>query len=120
MVFTTLCLAQLGHALSAGSERPLLATSPLRNPWLLGSVLLSATAQLALLQVPALARFFQLTPLTATNLAICLGCSGLFVAYLEAEKAVRLWRRAPTIQTPTVQLDPDQTLPAQSAQCGSR
>ncbi|WP_411870413.1 cation-translocating P-type ATPase [Vulcanococcus limneticus] len=120
MVFTTLCMAQLGHALSAGSERPLLATSPLRNPWLLGSVLLSAAAQLALLQVPALARFFQLTPLTATNLAICLGCSGLFVAYLEAEKAVRLWRRTQTIQTPTIQLDPDQTLPAQSAQCGSR
>ena len=93
MVFTTLCLAQLGHALAAGSERPLLTTSPLGNPWLLGSVLLSGVAQLALLQVPALARFFQLTPLTATNLAICLGCSGLFVAYLEAEKAVRRWRR---------------------------
>ncbi|WP_411867305.1 cation-translocating P-type ATPase [Vulcanococcus limneticus] len=98
MVFTTLCLAQLGHALAAGSERPLLTTSPLGNPWLLGSVLLSGAAQLALLQVPALARFFQLTPLTATNLAICLGCSGLFVAYLEAEKAVRRSRRPPLSQ----------------------
>ncbi len=89
MVFTTLCLAQLGHALCAGSDAPLLTTSPLGNPWLLGSVLLSAAAQLALLQLPPLARFFGLVPLGPAQLAICLGSSLLFMVYLEVDKAVR-------------------------------
>ncbi|MEY3463400.1 MAG: hypothetical protein RLZZ468_1178, partial [Cyanobacteriota bacterium] len=35
MVFTTLCLAQMGHALSARSDRPLIQVAPFSNPWLL-------------------------------------------------------------------------------------
>lgn len=32
MAFTTLCLAQLGHALSAGSDRALWRSAPAANP----------------------------------------------------------------------------------------
>ncbi len=86
MAFTTLCLAQLGHALSAGSSRPLLRVSPFANPWLLGAVLGTALLQLALLAIAPVARFFGLAPLSAGDLGLCLGVSLLFVLYLELEK----------------------------------
>lgn len=86
MAFTTLCLAQLGHALSAGSDRALWRTAPAANPWLLGAVLASAALQLMLLYVAPLARFIGVTPLTAIELAACGSVSLVFVAYLELEK----------------------------------
>jgi len=89
LAFTSLCLAQLGHALSAGSDRPLWRTPPLANPWLLAAVLASTALQLALLYLAPLARFFGITPLSALQLAACVGVSGLFVAYLELEKLLR-------------------------------
>ncbi len=87
MVFTSLCLAQMGHALSARSERPLLRLPPLANPWLLGAVSLGTGLQLALLTVPVLARFFGIVPLSWLELAICGGVSLLYVALLELAKA---------------------------------
>ena len=86
MAFTTLCLAQLGHALSAGSDRALWRTPPLANPWLLGAVLASAALQLMLLYLAPLAHFFGVTPLSAIELAACGGVSLVFIAYLELEK----------------------------------
>lgn len=86
MAFTTLCLAQLGHALSAGSDRALWRSAPAANPWLLGAVLVSAALQLMLLYVAPLAHFFGVTPLTASELGACGGVSLVFVAYLELEK----------------------------------
>jgi Ca2+-transporting ATPase len=88
MAFTTLCLAQLGHALSAGSDRPLWRTPPLANPWLLGAVLATAALQLALLYVAPMARFLGVTALSAVDLAACAGVSLAFVAYLELEKGL--------------------------------
>lgn len=52
MVFTTLCLAQMGHALSARSEQPLLQVPAFSNPWLLVAVALTSALQLLLLYVP--------------------------------------------------------------------
>ncbi|MCP9859002.1 MULTISPECIES: cation-transporting P-type ATPase [unclassified Cyanobium] len=86
MAFTTLCLAQLGHAFSAGSDRPLWRSPPLANPWLLGAVLATATLQLLLLYVAPMARFLGVTALSAGELAACGGVSLAFVAYLELEK----------------------------------
>ncbi|MFM9109072.1 MAG: cation-translocating P-type ATPase, partial [Prochlorococcaceae cyanobacterium] len=93
MVFTTLCLAQMGHALAARSDQPLLRVNPLSNPWLLWAVVLTSALQLMLLYVPTLARFFGTVPLAGRDLAICVGFSLLFFLYLELEKVVRLWRR---------------------------
>ena len=93
MVFTTLCLAQMGHALSCRSDRPLLQVNAWSNPWLLWAVLLTSALQLALLYVAPLARFFGTEPLSAHNLLLCLGVSVLFFLYLELEKIWRLWRR---------------------------
>ena len=54
MVFTTLCLAQMGHALAARSDRPLVQVAPFSNPALLAAVVLTSALQLALLYVPVL------------------------------------------------------------------
>lgn len=93
MAFTTLCLAQLGHALSAGSDRPLWRSPPLANPWLLGAVLATAALQLLLLYVEPMARFLGVTALSAGELAACGGVSLAFVAYLELEKGRALGLR---------------------------
>ena len=94
MVFTTLCLAQMGHALSARSTLPLIQVAPFSNPWLLWSVLLTTTLQMLLLYVPTFSGFFGTTPLNAQDLLICIGFSLLFFLYLETEKIWRLWRRS--------------------------
>ena len=93
MVFTTLCLAQMGHALSARSDLPLLRVNPLSNPWLLGAVLLTSALQLALLYVPALSNFFGTVPLSGTDLLICVGVSLVFFVSLELDKLRILWGR---------------------------
>lgn len=93
MVFTTLCLAQMGHALAARSDLPLVQVNPFSNPWLIGAVVLTSALQMALLYVPVLSNFFETTPLSLQELAICIGFSLLFFVYLELEKVWRLWRR---------------------------
>jgi Ca2+-transporting ATPase len=93
MVFTTLCLAQMGHALSARSDLPLVQVAPFSNPWLLWAVVLTTGLQMLLLYVPALSAFFGTTPLSASDLGVCVGFSLLFFLYLELEKIWRQWRR---------------------------
>lgn len=88
IVFTMLCLAQMGHALATRSDRPLVQVAPFSNPWLLGAVVFTALLQLSLLYVPVLGKFFGTVPLTATDLGISVGFSLLFFLYLELEKAV--------------------------------
>ena len=93
MVFTTLCLAQMGHALSARSDLPLLQVPAFSNPWLIWAVALTSGLQLALLYVPPLGRFFGTDPLSGRDLLICVGFSLLLFLYLELEKVWRQWRR---------------------------
>ena len=101
MVFTTLCLAQMGHALSARSDKPLIQVNPFSNPWLLWAVVLTSGLQLLLLYVPWLSRFFGTVPLQGADLLICVGVSLVFFVYLEAEKLLRQWRRRATANVPT-------------------
>jgi Ca2+-transporting ATPase len=93
MVFTTLCLAQMGHALAARSDRPLVQVPAFSNPWLLAAVGTTTLLQLLLVYVKPLASFFGTSPLSLRDLAICFGVSLLFFVYLELEKVFRLWRR---------------------------
>jgi len=92
MVFTTLCLAQMGHALSARSDAPLQRVPAFSNPWLVLAVSLTTALQLMLLYVPALSRFFGTTALKPLDLLVCVGVSLLLFVYLELEKLVCLWR----------------------------
>jgi P-type Ca2+ transporter type 2C len=95
MVFTTLCIAQMGHALAIRSNvRLTIELNPLTNIYLWGAVLLTTFLQLALIYIEPLQKFFETQSLTPVELAVCFGFSALMFTWVELEKlAVRLWVR---------------------------
>ncbi|HEY9610753.1 MAG TPA: cation-transporting P-type ATPase [Allocoleopsis sp.] len=87
MVFTTLCIAQMGHALAVRSiSRLVIQVNPFSNPYLLWAVVVTTALQLALVYVPPLQNFFGTHYLNLTELAICLGFSSLLFVWVEMEK----------------------------------
>lgn len=92
IVFTTLCLAQMGHALAVRSDyRLLIQLNFFSNPFLLGAVVVTTLLQLALLYVPVLSNFFETDPLSLTELGVCFGFSALMLVWIEAEKLFIRW-----------------------------
>lgn len=96
MVFTTLCLAQMGHALAVRSTSRLTLEMNLgSNPYIWFSVILTTFLQLLLIYAPPLRRFFGTHLLSPTELAVCIGFSSLVFVWVELEKLVlRLTKRA--------------------------
>jgi len=87
LVFTVLCLSQLGHILAIRSERESLFTQGLlSNKPLAGAVALTLALQLAVVYVPALNRLFHTEPLGPGALALALGASAVVFAAVEVEK----------------------------------
>jgi P-type Ca2+ transporter type 2C len=87
MVFTTLCLAQMGHALAVRSDTRLtIEMNFFSNPCLLGAIALTTVLQLLLIYVPPLRHFFDTSILSFTDLLICLGFSMLMFVWVELEK----------------------------------
>ena len=87
MVFTTLCLAQMGHALAVRSDSQLtIQLNPFSNPYLLAAVVVTTILQLMLVYVPFLRAFFDTYFLNLTELAICFGFSALMFVWIELEK----------------------------------
>jgi Ca2+-transporting ATPase len=94
MVFTTLCLAQMGHAWAVRSQTQLtLELNPFSNPFLLWAVSLTTVLQLLLIYVPGFRSFFDTYWLSPTELLVCVGFSALMFVWLEAEKALIRWVR---------------------------
>lgn len=92
MVFTTLCIAQMGHAMAIrSSHRLTIEMNPLSNPYVLASVVLTTLLQLMLIYVPALRNFFGTHFLDLTELGICIGLSLLMFVWVELEKIVYRW-----------------------------
>ncbi|MEO8893858.1 MAG: cation-translocating P-type ATPase C-terminal domain-containing protein, partial [Coleofasciculaceae cyanobacterium] len=87
MVFTTLCIAQMGHALAVRSNTKLtIELNPFSNPYLLWAVGVTTALQLALIYVPFLRAFFGTHFLSGQELLICLGFSALMFVWVEMEK----------------------------------
>ncbi len=87
MVFTTLCLAQMGHALAIRSNTRLMAEINLfSNPYLLLSVGGTSILQLLLIYVEPLRNFFNTHYLSPMELLICVGFSALVFIWIELEK----------------------------------
>ncbi|MBD2092554.1 cation-translocating P-type ATPase [Microcoleus sp. FACHB-1515] len=87
MVFTTLCLAQMGHALAIRSNSRLtIELNPFSNPYIIAAVGLTTILQLLLIYVEPLRNFFGTHYLTGTELAICFGFSSLMFVWIELEK----------------------------------
>ena len=87
MVFTTLTLSQMGHALAIRSGRDsFFRTGLLSNKALLGAVLLTFILQLAVVYVPLMQGLFKTMALSPVNLAISLVLSTVVFWGVELEK----------------------------------
>jgi Ca2+-transporting ATPase len=95
MVFTVLCLSQMGHVLAVRSERDsFFKQGALSNKPLLGAVLLTLVLQMATIYVPALNPIFKTVPLTIGELFITLLLSTVVFVAVEVEKAVKRSKNA--------------------------
>ncbi|HLO48520.1 MAG TPA: cation-transporting P-type ATPase [Kamptonema sp.] len=96
MVFTTLCLAQMGHAIAIRSNTQLtIELNPMTNVFVWGAVIVTTVLQLMLIYVPFLRDFFGTHILSPMELAICFGFSALMFVWIELEKLfVRFYRKS--------------------------
>ncbi|MEH2158649.1 cation-translocating P-type ATPase [Nostoc sp.] len=87
MVFTTLCIAQMGHAIAIRSNNRLtIETNPFSNIFVLAAVVVTTILQLMLVYVPPLRDFFGTHYLNMQELGVCIGFSALMFVWIEAEK----------------------------------
>jgi P-type Ca2+ transporter type 2C len=87
MVFTTLCIAQMGHAIAIRSNNRLtIEMNPFSNIFVLAAVVVTTILQLMLVYVPPLRNFFGTHWLSLTELGICIGFSALMFVWVELEK----------------------------------
>jgi Ca2+-transporting ATPase len=90
MVFTTLCLAQMGHAIAVRSNTQMTyQMSPFSNPFVLAAVVITTILQLLLIYVEPLRNFFGTDLLNPMELLICFGFSSLMFVWVEFEKLVK-------------------------------
>jgi len=90
MVFTVLCLTQLGHVLAIRSEKESLFKIGLfTNKYLLGAVILTFALQMATIYVPFLNPIFKTEPLNFSELLITIVLSSVVFISVEIEKFVK-------------------------------
>jgi P-type Ca2+ transporter type 2C len=95
IVFTTLCIAQMGHALAVRSVNKLvIEINPFTNPLLLWAILGTILLQLAVVYIAPLRSFFGTHPLSLFELGVCFGCSLLIFVWIEGEKLFVQWFRS--------------------------
>ncbi len=91
VIFTSLAFMQMGQGLgSRSSQESLFSMGLLTNPVLLGLVLLTIVSQIAVVYIPALDQFFQVTPLGWDEMLLCVGLGVVTLILLEVEK---VWMR---------------------------
>jgi len=87
MVFTTLCIAQMGHAIAIRSNNRLaIEMNPFSNIFVLAAVVVTTILQLMLVYVPPLRDFFGTHYLSLEELGVCIGFSALMFVWIESEK----------------------------------
>ncbi|MEH2425377.1 MAG: cation-translocating P-type ATPase [Nostoc sp.] len=87
MVFTTLCIAQMGHAIAIRSNNRLtIEMNPFSNIFVLAAVVVTTILQLMLVYVPPLRDFFGTHYLNMQELGVCIGFSALMFVWIELEK----------------------------------
>ena len=90
MVFTVLCLSQMGHVLAIRSEKESLFRLGLfSNKPLLGAFALTFALQMATIYVPFLNPVFKTEPLTFYELVITIALSSVVFVAVEIEKLVK-------------------------------
>jgi P-type Ca2+ transporter type 2C len=90
MVFTVLCLSQMGHVLAIRSQRESIFTQGfLSNKPLVGAFLLTFMLQMATIYVPVLNPIFRTEPLTLNELLFTLVLSSVVFIAVEIEKLTK-------------------------------
>lgn len=90
MVFTVLCLSQMGHVLAIRSEtESVFRQGLLSNKPLLGAFLLTFVLQMATIYVPFLNPIFKTAPLTVNELMFTLALSSVVFIAVEIEKFIK-------------------------------
>jgi Ca2+-transporting ATPase len=90
MVFTVLCLSQLGNALAVRSERrSFFAIGACTNRPLLFTVIGTTLLQLGAVYLPWANKVFRTQPLSAAELGTALALSSVIFIAVELEKLVR-------------------------------
>jgi Ca2+-transporting ATPase len=90
MVFTVLCISQMGHAMAIRSDwKSLFSQGVFGNKQLIGAVLLTFGLQIAVIYVPYLQEIFRTQSLSFTELMICIGLSSIVFWAVEIEKWVK-------------------------------
>jgi Ca2+-transporting ATPase len=94
MVFTVLVVAQLFNCLAIRSEHDsILRIGFTSNRPLVLALVITITAQLAVIYVPVFAAVFRTVPLSAPQLGACFAIGSIVFIAIEAEKWVRARRR---------------------------
>lgn len=90
MVFTVLCLSQMGHVLAIRSEREsFFSLGPYTNKPLWGAFALTFALQMATIYVPFLNPIFKTEPLTFSELMFTVALSSVVFFAVEIEKFVK-------------------------------
>ncbi len=90
MVFTVLCLSQMGHVLAIRSDAESLFKQGLfSNIPLLGAFALTFALQMATIYIPSLNSIFKTEPLTLPELLLVLALSSIVFIAVEVEKLLR-------------------------------
>ncbi len=90
MVFTVLCLSQMGHVLAIRSYHESLFKQGLfSNPFLIFTVLLTFVLQLGTIYIPSMNKIFRTEPLTLNELIACILLSTVVFWAVELEKFVK-------------------------------
>ena len=97
MVFTVLCLTQLGHVLAIRSEKESLFTIGFfSNKYLLGAVVFTSILQMATIYVPFLNPIFKTEPLTFNEMIFTLALSSVVFFAVEIEKLIKRRKGRPS------------------------
>ena len=94
MMFTTLALTQIGHALGLRAVGGKLLDNLRANPAIIGVTVLTILLQLAAVYIPFLDRFFEVVPLSAANFGFSVVLGGLVWVAVEIEKRILHQRTA--------------------------
>ena len=100
--FTVLVMAHLFQCFNARSETASAFKNLFVNPWLWGAVALSASLQIAVVNVSFLNLAFGTVPLALDQWLVCLGMASLVLVYSEVRKLVTRWVLGAAARRPMV------------------
>jgi Ca2+-transporting ATPase len=90
MIFTTIAFMQIGQALASRSAHVSFISLGVRTNWFIFlMIFLVLGLQLMVLYTPALETVFDITPLSAIELAVCAGLGSLALIAIEIEKLIK-------------------------------